>query len=87
MSKDMKKSVTMSKEDGAASALAPSMGWRWPQVKLNEWDPEDEKQWNVSYCNAMVFSMMLMYAYILISFLSILFLRMVVRRLRIETCW
>lgn len=30
------------------ASIKASVGWRLPEVKLASWDPENEKQWNVS---------------------------------------
>ena len=30
------------------ASIKASVGWKLPEVKLASWDPEDEKQWNVS---------------------------------------
>lgn len=30
------------------ASIQASVGWRLPEVKLASWDPENEKQWNVS---------------------------------------
>ena len=30
------------------ASIKASVGWKLPEVKLASWDPENEKQWNVS---------------------------------------
>lgn len=40
-------SLPLGKTNDAVASIQASVGWRFPEVKLASWDPENEKQWNV----------------------------------------
>jgi hypothetical protein len=40
-------------------SMKASLGWYFPEVKLASWDPENEKQWNVSGVKLLLVKLMM----------------------------